>query len=322
MAISLPGPMSFERFKEFRADPTQWLPAATDLARSHSLPCEDIHVFPNGSNLVVALNSKLILKIFPPMLRYQFVSERLSLLALQGALRVLIPEIVVEGERDGWAYLVITRLKGVIGDEAWPSLPEDQKERVLWQVGALIAEVQKVLPGDLLKLDPQWKQFLPKQIEGCRDRHRRLGLPPRYLDGIDEYLCDATSLIPTEISPVILTGEYIPENFLLEQSAEGWTLSGLIDFGDVMTGWREYDLLGPSTFMAGGKPGRIRKLLHGFGYSDAEITPALTRRLMTLFLLHRYSDLARQVRIEGWQEKAKTLPELERLLWPVHLDLG
>jgi aminoglycoside/choline kinase family phosphotransferase len=36
--------------------------------------------------------------------------------------------------------------------------------------------------------------------------------------------------------PVILTGEYIPENFLLSRDGGGWHLAGLIDFGDVMTG--------------------------------------------------------------------------------------
>ena len=66
---------------------------------------------------------------------------------------------------------------------------------------------------------------------------------------------------------MILTGEYIPENFLLSRDGSGWRLSGLIDFGDVMTGRGEYDLLGPSVFMAGGMPRRVRSLFEGFGYS-------------------------------------------------------
>ena len=78
------------------------------------------------------------------MLRGQFVSERGSLAQLRGRLSVPIPEIVFEGERDRWPYLVITRLPGILGTEAWPALPEDQKERVLAQIGATIAEVQRV----------------------------------------------------------------------------------------------------------------------------------------------------------------------------------
>ena len=124
-------------------------------------------------------------------------------------------------------------------------------------------------------------------------------------------------MIPLNAPPVILTGEYIPENFLLSCDGDRWRLSGLIDFGDVMTGWGEYDLLGPSAFMTAGRPRRVRSLLSGFGYSDADITPALQRRLMALLLLHRFSDPIRHICIEGWQQKADDLFELQELLWPV-----
>ena len=94
-------------------------------------------------------------------------------------------------------------------------------------------------------------------------------------------------------------------------------MSGLIDFGDVLTGWREYDLLGPSAFMTAGMPRRVQRLLRGFGYSNADLTPALTRRLMALMLLHRQSDPIRHICIEGWQQKAGDLCELQELLWPL-----
>jgi hygromycin-B 7''-O-kinase len=45
--------------------------------------------------------------------------------------------------------------------------------------------------------------------------------------------------------------------------------------------------------------------------------PAMRRRLRTLLLLHRFNNLARQIRIEGWQQKAADLYELERSLWPI-----
>jgi hygromycin-B 7''-O-kinase len=236
---------------------------------------------------------------------------------LRGRLSVPIPRILFEGERDGWPYLIITRLPGILGTQAWPALPEDQKERVLTEIGATIAEVQRVPLGELSRIGPQWDQFIAGQIEGCRARHQRLGLPRKFLDGLDQLVGEAATLVPMDAPPVILTGEYIPENFLLSCDAAGWRLSGLIDFGDVMTGWGEYDLLGPSAFMTAGMPRRVRSLLEGFGYSRADMTPTLTRRLMALFLLHRFSDPTRQICIEGWQQKAGDLFELERLLWPI-----
>lgn len=314
---SLAGVKTIEAFRAWRADPSQCLPAALDIARSHGLPHADPQLFSTGTNLVVALDDRLILKIFPPLLRHQFVSERLSLAQLRGRLGVPVPEIVLEGERDQWPYLVITRLKGVVGAQVWPMLPEDDKERVLGQIGETIAEVQRVPVGELSNVEPRWPEFISGQIEGCRARHERLGLPQKYLDGLDQILREAPALIPMHAPAVILTGEYIPENFLLSQESGDWELSGLIDFGDVFTGWGEYDLLGPSVFMTAGMPRRVRSFFSGFGYSQADITPERTRRLAALLLLHRFSDLNRQICIEGWQQRAGDLFELQELLWPI-----
>jgi hygromycin-B 7''-O-kinase len=314
---SLPALSDFDAFRAWRADPSRWLPAALDIARYEGLPHSDPRPFLTGTNLVVALDDRLVLKIFPPMLCAQFASERASLSQLGGRLSIPVPEIVVEGERDQWRYLVITRLRGVLGAEAWPSLPEDQKERVLRRIGETIAEVQRVPLGELSAIEPRWDQFMRQQVAGCRARHTRLGLPQKFLDGLDDILTDGATLIPMNAPPVILTGEYIPENFLLSQQAGGWQLSGLIDFGDVLMGWGEYDLLGPSAFMTAGMPRRVRCLFDGYGYSSADINPELKRRLMALMLLHRASDLVGHLCIEGWQEKAGNLSELAELLWPV-----
>jgi hygromycin-B 7''-O-kinase len=314
---SLPRLADIEAFRAWRAEASQCLPVALDIARSHGLPHGDPQLFSTGTNLVVALDDRLILKIFPPLLRHQFVAERLSLSQLRGRLRLPIPEIVIEGERDQWPYLVITRLRGIVGSEAWPGLPEDRKEHVLGQIGETIAEVQRAPLGELSGVGPSWADLISRQIEGCRARHERLGLPQKYLDGLDDILRDARRLIPVDAPPVILIGEYIPENFLLSCDGGNWRLAGLFDFGDVMTGWKEYDLLGPSAFMTAGLPRRVASLFRGFGYSPADIDSTLKRRLMALLLLHRASDPVRHICIEGWQEKAGNLFELQDLLWPV-----
>ena len=312
---ALPSLTTSETFQAWRADAAQWLPAALDIARSHGLPHADAHVFATGTNLVVGLDDRLILKVFPPFLRHQFESERISLAQLRGRLGVPIPEIVLEGERDQWPYLVITRLSGVLGTQAWPGLPEDQKERVLAEIGETIAQVQRVPVGDLARIEPGWERFMARQIDGCRARHQRLGLPEKFLDGLDDLLVDAEALVALDAPPVILTGEYIPENFLLSCDDGDWRLSGLIDFGDVMTGRGEYDLLGPSALMTAGMPRRVRSLFEGYGYSRAECDFTLKRRLMALLLLHRFSDPVRHICIEGWQQKAGDLYELQELLW-------
>ena len=110
--MRLPVFTDYESFHAWRMDTSRSLPAALDIARSHGLRCATPHFFTTGTNLVVGLDDRLILKIFPPLLRRQFVSERAALSQLRGRLTIAIPEIVVEGERDGWPYLVMTRLSG------------------------------------------------------------------------------------------------------------------------------------------------------------------------------------------------------------------
>lgn len=316
MTMSLPALADYEPYRAWRADTANWLPVAIDIAASHGIASPAPNIFQTGTNLVVALDDRLILKLFPAFLRRQFVSEQASLTQLRGRLRLPIPDIVAAGERDGWPYLVMTQLDGILGAEAWPSLPEDAKERVMMQIGETIAEVQHAPPGALAQIEPPWDVFMRGQIANCRARHERLGLPQKFLDGLDDLLRDAETLIPMHAPPVILTGEYIPENFLLARDGDSWRLAGLFDFGDVLTGWREYDLLGPSAFMAAGRPRRVRALFDGFGYARTDVTFDVKRRLMALMLLHRASDPARHICIDGWQEKAADLVELQELIWP------
>lgn len=311
--ISLPQFTDAQSFRAWRSEPQQWLPIAVDIARSHGIGTGAPHVFSTGTNLVVGLSDKLILKIFPPLLRAQFISERGSLMQLDGRLHLPIPEIVVEGERDGWPYLIITRLTGTLGSEVWSQLAEAQKERVLRQIGETIAAVQRAPLGPLAHIEPRWDVFMHAQMQGCRNRHTRLGLAPKFLDGLDDLLRDAATLIPMDAPPVILIGEYIPENFLLACHDGTWSLAGLFDFGDVRAGWRDYDLLGPSAFMSAGRPGRVRSLLEGFGYAKPDFV--LKRRLMALMLLHHASDLNSHICIEGWQEQANDLVQLQELIW-------
>jgi hygromycin-B 7''-O-kinase len=316
MTAGLPHFADIDAFDDWRDQPDGWLPAALDIANAAGLPTDDVSVFGTGTNLVIGLGPTLILKIFPPLLRRQFLAERASLEVLANRLPLPVPERVADGERDGWPWLAMTRLDGALGSEVWPSLPELAKERILAEIGATIAAVQAVPPGPITALGPDWLDFINGQIAHCRARQIRLGLPERYLDELDDLLAAAPAAIPLDISPVILTGEYIPENFLLEERGDGWHLAGLFDFGDVFAGFGEYDLLGPSAFMTEGRPGRVRALFAGYGYGPDRIDDALVRRLLILTFLHRASDPMGKIAIPRWPSKARTLEQLGQMMWP------
>lgn len=304
-----------EDFKRWRSTSDHWLPVVIEIARRAKLDAVSPTSFKTGTNLVVDLNGAAILKIFPPLYATQFTVERIALRHLNGRLSVPIPRILAEGEDNGWSWLIITKLPGTVGSEVWPVLSEQERIAILGDIGRTIAEVQAVDPGELLEMQPAWPDFIKRQAEACIARHRCQGLQTPLLADLPALLHAAPSVLPADVQPVILTGEWIPENLLLTETSTGWKLAAVIDFGDVMTGWREYDLLGPSTFMCAGVPGRLQSFLEGYGVTAEDYGDAMRRRLTTLMMLHGASDM-RGIAIPDWQSSVRTLGDLEDLIWP------
>ena len=69
--------------------------------------------------------------------------------------------------------------------------------------------------------------------------------------------------------------------------------------------------------MTAGMPRRVRSLFEGFGYSSADVTPDVKRRLMALMLLHRSAIRSGISASRTGRQKAGDLFELQDLLWPV-----
>jgi len=300
-------------FVRWRSAPENWMALVQAIAQLEGIPARNPAAFGGGTNLVIDLDGRSVLKLFPPFYRGQFDSERATLRQLAGRLAIPIPALIAEGESDGWCWLIVSRLEGIVGSEVWPALTERDKERVLRQIGKTIAGVQAVPLGALAEIRPSWPDFLAGQVKGCVARHRAQGLAPHFLSEIPALLADVDAVVPGGPC-VILTGEWIPENFLLAETGDGWSLAAVIDFGDVMTGWKEYDLLGPIAFMCAGKPGRVRSLIEGYGLSTEDCDAAMRRRLLLLMLLHGASDL-RNVMIDGWETKVDSLHDLNELIW-------
>ena len=193
-AASLPSFADHEAFRTFRAEPAQWLPIALDIARSHGLAGTAPHVFSTGTNLVMALDEKLILKIFPPFLRSQFVSERGSLAQLRGRLRDRDPR---NRGRRGARWMAVSRHHAAVGRPRRASVAVAAGS---WKRSACSRKSAKPLPKCSAPRSERSRRssrtgarFMRRQIEGCRARHERLGLPQKFLDGLDELLRDAAS---------------------------------------------------------------------------------------------------------------------------------
>lgn len=312
--MTLPSVNTFEEYENLKLKNTLFENIAREIIAHHHLPDEPLSLF-EGTNIVFAYGSSRVIKIFPPLHQSHYMSEVLVMKHLHNKISVKTPAIEYEGEVAGWPYIIMSRLDGTLLEGLWEKLDHNNKMIIIHELGALIREVHSLPVQGLEAIDCHWEQFINKQIQQCVARHEATHLSEALLQQIPEYLDSVKELLPKIKNPVILTGEYTPMNFLVTQKAGIWHINGLIDFGDSMLGLPEYDLLGPGAFLIQGNKELLREFLISYGYSPAEMTKTLSCQLTALMLLHRYSNLNVQIRIENWKNKVNSINDIENLVW-------
>jgi hygromycin-B 7''-O-kinase len=317
--MRLPEQITPAQFRaEFQSQPERWREVALDIAQRHGVKADDFHPYSDGVNLVAALSNRVVIKVFPPYHKYQWDSERVVLAYLAGKrFSVPVPALMAEGEwPENWTYLVMEKLQGQPLETVWIDLPESQRVSLLEKIGALMAEVHKISLSASLPLEPNWKHFLERQLEGVVARHTRLAMPQWFLGTCEGFVKRESTAFLRQSASVLLTGEYTPFNILASGSSSACYLTGMIDFADGMFGPLEYDFLGPSMFLAEGRTERIQALFRGYGYDNDQLTPAFRRQLMCLQILHRYSNFSAQCRIPDWKTRSSSIETLAELIWP------
>lgn len=311
---SLPLVNNYEEVEKLKNDTDFWKDIAKEIFNFHQLPKQFFTPL-EGTNIVFASEDKRVIKIFPPIHKDHFITETLVLKQIHNKLSVCTPFLEHMGEIDGWPYIIMTQLEGASLEGLWEKLDENNKLIIMRELGKLIHEVHSLPTQGLEKIDCHWEQFIQQQIHSCLNQHQATQLSEKLAQQIPNFLTNAKALLPVIKTPVILTGEYTPMNLLVKQMNGIWHIHGLIDFGDSMLGLPEYDLLGPGAFLVQGNKTLLREFLISYGYSPTKLTPELTHQFGLLMILHRYSNLPIQIRIENWQENIKTLEELENLVW-------
>lgn len=311
---NLPHVDSFEEYESLKLNHDIFEKAAREIITKHHLPNEPLSLF-DGTNIVFSYGDNRVIKIFPPFHQNQFTSDLLVMNHLNQKLSVSTPAIEHHGAINGWPYIIMSRLEGTLLEGLWEKLDHDNKKIIIRELGALIREVHALPTQGLETIDCHWPEFISKQMADCVSQHQSTQLSDALLQQIPQYLESAEARLPKIKRPVLLTGEYTPMNFLVEQTSGVWHITGLIDFGDAMLGLPEYDLLGPGAFLIQGDKVLLREFLTSYGYSQEELTSTLSHQLTLLLLLHRYSNLNVQIRIDNWMNKVSSIEEIENLVW-------
>lgn len=299
----LPAEIGVAEFDAWHDDLPAWRPAIESIAAEHGGGA--LTQMPESTALVALLGDDRVLKLYPPFLRDHCEFERAALVHFAGRLGLPTPRLLGQGEREGWPYLLLSRLTGRPLIQVWPGLSEAQRLQALRDIGSLAAQAHALPVAPLAALAPAWPAFVQQQRGRCAGRQQRTGLPAHLLAQLPAFLAG-----PLPIGPgVVLTGEYTPMNLMWG----GATVSGMFDFGDGLIGPREYDWLGPLCFLAAGDAARVQALMAGYG---AMLDADLRQRLLRLLLLHRYSNLQAQIACPDWQ-RAPDFDALAALIWPL-----
>lgn len=300
-AVLLPANISPAGLDDLQAEPARWLPVVAALAAPFTqAPVQAAET----STVLVGLADDVVIKLYAPFLRDHFNYERAALAHVHGRLSLPTPQLLADGELEGWPWLVMTRLPGRTLDGLWDTLPEAQRLALLRHIGRVAAELHALPVAPMQAVAPAWPEFLQRQFSGCASRQQRTGLPPQLLAQLAGFLEGPVPAGPD----VMLTGEFTPFNLLVDDHG---ALLGMIDFGDGLVGPREYDWLGPMCFYAAGQPARLDAFFEGYGLP----TPRHRREeLLRLLLLHRYSCLRAQLKVPGWQQAA-SFAEVADLAW-------
>jgi hygromycin-B 7''-O-kinase len=274
---------------------------------------EPLSRFAGGSLPVYAVGEALVLKVYPPIFADERDREAGVLRVLDERLPIPTPGVRNTGELEGWAYLLMDRLRGELLSDAWPRLNERDRGKLATELGEALRALHSIRDPALEIVAGDFGEFLEQQRRSSVARQRSHGLDQRWLEQIPEFLSE-NPLSPGSADRLLHT-EIMREHLLVEHAPAGWRFSGLFDFEPSMLGAHEYEFASVGLFFSCGESGLLRRVLLAYGYPESELNPALERRLLAYALLHKYSNLPWYVRRLPPPQGAMRLEQLAAHWW-------
>lgn len=298
--------------KDFHS--SAWLQAAAEICRRHKITFTELRRAEQGANIIFFVDERFVVKIFVEP-RKNFLREKASLEFARGKINLQIPEILFAGEIEGFPYLVVTQLAGVLMREIWGNLKDPDKLPAVEQLAVAARELHsQTVPADF-NFQRDWHEFVRRQSNESVERQRRGGANDKVLAALPEFIETNLKLLPQTIEPVLLHGDVHPGNVLMRETNGRWRASGLFDFGDSFPGFYEYEFVAPGVLMIQGKRLLQRAHFLAYGYREVDLDLAFRARLMTLTILYECSSLRRYAERLRPEAVNYSLAELESAIW-------
>lgn len=291
-----------------------WQQAAATICTRHRISYERLRRSSQGENIIFFVDEHSVIKIFAPF-RENYLRETAALDFAQGKLSIKTPDLMHTGDVDGWSYLVMRQLAGQASREVWASVGRRDRFEIVSRLGIAMSELHSDAAPLQTALDRDWRAFIERQAQMSVVRQRSCGANPEWLASLPAYIDARLALLPKDHEPVFLHGDIHAGNLLLVKEGGHWQIGGLIDFGDSLCGFNEYEFVAPGVLMVQGDGELQKALLLAYGYTTAELDDELRARLMLLTVLYECSDLRKYALRLVPEAIHLTLDELERAIW-------
>lgn len=243
-----------------------------------------------GSRPLFEVGDRSVLKIFSPEDGHFCKTEALFLEQLFGKLPVATPCLQLKGSHQGHPWLLMDRMEGISLDKVWKTLSYEDHREIMFQLGETVHALHALDPTPFLPVE-DWDSFIERQRANLANYHRNSGLDERWISDICEWVDKSFDDFFRNSVRVPLHTELMPEHLFVRKDNKHWKLCGMIDFEPSMAGIPHYDFCAVGLFFSCGNPNLLRTFLTAYGFMDQDLDEKLQGQLMTLLLLHRYSNL-------------------------------
>lgn len=280
-----------EELDEVVRDEALLRPAVADLCERLGLVPKPMVRYLEGSLPVYAIGAAHVLKLFPAFEKLDARREERMLTHVYGRLPVPTPQLHSAGAyKNGWSFVLMSRLPGESLAEAWPRIPAAEQDRLVTEAGETLAALHGLSPAPLAGVigPADWSLFVDAQRANAVEQQRESGLSQEWLEQIPWFLGSVP--LPAPARRVLLHTEFMRQHLTVDPDT--WRLTGLFDFEPAMAGDPAYDFVSVGLFVSCGRPRLLKRFYEAYGRP-----PFDPHTLMAYTLLHVYSNLRSYLRM-------------------------
>ena len=283
----LPKIDSIDSYRLLRRNNKNWLHAIHGICDKHNLDKKNLTMKQTGTHIVF-FNGIYYIKLFCPLWKNDYISEKLLLKRLVGLEKFKVPQLIMEGKIEEWNYLIITSIRGLPLNEVSQKIQFDEKKQIIIKCGEFLNNLHKIPINGLDEINKDWQKFITNQMIKSKKKYLKSNNSNLFKTDILQFLDSNKSLSKHQFIPKLLNADLTDEHILVYLENETWKLGGFIDFGDAMIGHSAYDLIAPCLCLTYDNPILQEAFFKACGYTIDQLTRKLVDQITLYILIHPY----------------------------------